>query len=350
MGIMVLVISWSLRVFAKLDILFNRWNNNGRLVCWHFGSLEMAFIIVYVIYSGVFILYGMCGKVFVAMWVDSFNLMWTLLSVWGRWLCYFCLYQAQTKLVYSYFNYRADQVLRQEWTSNVVIMEWRKRLQRYGILVYRQKDMTIIDDLMKLRDYTLYEDRECVNFSGLDLLLSEILVDSGAVTFGFTVDTKNVLLYYLGANFCNHSSLLVSVCNVGVFMCGTKLDSAEFYYVCNMFFSRTYIQWYSWSLYNITNTGTSYSFGQNGRMGFSLVLLMQWLHLVSLNQIQFSLGCTERNITKWYRGDWWLSLSEFLWSFMEWLQRMEYIWIGERGYHYTRSFGSPEYLKDYFLK
>ena len=194
----------------------------------------------------------MCGKVFVAMWVDSFNLIWTLLSVWGRWLCCFCLYQAQTKLVYSYFNYRADQVLRQEWTSNVVIMEWRKRLQRYGILVYRQKDMTIIDDLMKLRDYTLYEDRGCVNFRGLDLLLSEILVDSGAVMFGFTVDTKNVLLYYLGANFCNHSSLLVSVCNVGVFMCGTKLDSAEFYYVCNMFFSRTYIQWYSWSLYNIT--------------------------------------------------------------------------------------------------
>ena len=77
----------------------------------------------------------------------------------------------------------------------------------------------------------------------------------------------------------------------------------------------------SWSLYNITNTGMSYSFGQNGRMGFSLVLLMQWLHLVSLNQIQFSLGCTERNITKWYRGDWWLSPSFYgvLWNgYKEW--------------------------------
>ncbi|KAF3525435.1 hypothetical protein F2Q69_00046800 [Brassica cretica] len=71
---------------------------------------------------------------------------------------------AQTKLVYSYFDYRADQVLRQEWTSNVVIMEWRIRLQRYGILVYRLKDMTIIDDLMKLRDYTLYEDQGYVLF------------------------------------------------------------------------------------------------------------------------------------------------------------------------------------------
>ncbi|KAF3521060.1 hypothetical protein DY000_02059318 [Brassica cretica] len=58
----------------------------------------------------------------------------------------------------------ADQVLRQEWTSNVVIMEWRIRLQRYGILVYRLKDMTIIDDLMKLRDYTLYEDQGYVLF------------------------------------------------------------------------------------------------------------------------------------------------------------------------------------------
>ncbi|KAG2250708.1 hypothetical protein Bca52824_080844 [Brassica carinata] len=68
-------------------------------------SLEMAFIIVSVIYSGVFILYGMCGK-------------------------------AQTKLVYSYFDYRADQVLRQEWTSNVVIMEWRIRLQRYVLFFW----------------------------------------------------------------------------------------------------------------------------------------------------------------------------------------------------------------------
>ena len=44
-----------------------------------------------------------------------------------------------------------------------------------------------------------------------------------------------------------------------------------------------------------------------------------------------------------------MALSEFLWSFMEWLQRMEYIWIGERGYHYTRNFDSLEHLKDYYF-
>ena len=44
-----------------------------------------------------------------------------------------------------------------------------------------------------------------------------------------------------------------------------------------------------------------------------------------------------------------MALSEFLWSFMEWLQRMEYIWIGERGYHYTRNFDSSEHLKDFFF-
>ncbi|KAF2608015.1 hypothetical protein F2Q68_00043619 [Brassica cretica] len=74
--------------------------------------------------------------------------------------------ESTTDLNYSIscYNLKAGQVLRQEWTSNVLIMEWRIRLQRYGILVYRLKDMTIIDDLMKLRDYTLYEDQGYVLF------------------------------------------------------------------------------------------------------------------------------------------------------------------------------------------
>ena len=83
----------------------------------------------------------------------------------------------------------------------------------------------------------------------------------------------------------------------------------------------------------------------NVKTGFFLslviVLRVQKLHLAHV--LFYTLNA------KWKSGQYgdykWL---ESLRCFILWSLRLEYIWIGERGYHYTHSFGSSEQIKNLF--
>ncbi|KAH0878918.1 hypothetical protein HID58_066312 [Brassica napus] len=96
------------------------------------------------------------------------------------------------------------------------------------------------------------------------------------VQMGRDNDNKCSLCYF-DAVFCYHSSLSITVCNVVLSMFGNTMDFAGFYFGCNMSLSRTYFRWGIWSLSNITSSETSLNTGKYGM--FSLVRLMQWMHL-----------------------------------------------------------------------
>ena len=99
-------------------------------------------------------------------------------------------------------------------------------------------------------------------------------------------------LCYFDAVFCYHSSLSITVCNVVLSMFGNTMDFAGFYFGCNMSLSRTYFRWGIWSFSNITSSETSLNTGKYGM--FSLVRLMQWMHLTlilwSVSKIRSNIG------------------------------------------------------------
>ena len=73
-------------------------------------------------------------------------------------------------------------------------------------------------------------------------------------------------------------------------MIGNKIYSPGFYFGYIMALSRIFFKLFTCSLHNITDSETSVSTGQYGILWCLLALLKQWLHLVSLNQVQFRSG------------------------------------------------------------